>query len=126
MTTRTDDIGKSGSIHVHYGFNAAEAIDSLKLWLSTIRGYWHLACEYSITTADRSSGIVFQQGYQSAELARNLEMIMRHQDAFQPAISNGRPGLLQVRIPTEQQQTEAALAAITAARLLIYSSATAA
>src|SRR6185437_11249573 len=80
---------KSGSIHVDYCFSAKGSVDSLKVWLSTTRGHWHLACEYgTIMSTDPPSGVRFEQGYESAELAHNLQFIMRHQDAFQPALNH--------------------------------------
>jgi hypothetical protein len=115
---------KSGLIHVDYCFSPKGSVDSLKLWLSTTRGHWHLACEYSTTMSTHPRGVVcFEQGYESAELARNLELIMRHQDAFQPALNQGRHGLLQVCVPT-QQEIETASAAIAAAHLQVNSMAT--
>ena len=115
---------KSGSIHVDYCFSAKGSVDSLKVWLSTTRGHWHLVCEYgTIMSTDPPSGVRFEQGYESAELAHNLQFIMRHQDAFQPALNHGRHGLLQVCVPT-QQETETASAAIAAAHLQVDSMAT--
>jgi len=112
--------GKSGSIHVDYCFSAKGSVDSLKRWLSTIRGHWHLACEYGTIMSTHPRVVRFEQGYQSTELARNLELIMGHQDAFQPALNHGRHGLLQVSVPT-QQETETASAAIAAAHLQVDS-----
>jgi hypothetical protein len=115
---------KSGSIHVDYCFSAKGSVDSLKVWLSTTRGHWHLACEYGKIMSTHPGCVVrFEQGCESAELARNLEFIMGHQDAFQPTLNHGRHGLLQVRVPT-QQETETASAAIAAAHLQLDSMAT--
>jgi hypothetical protein len=116
--------GKAGLIHVDYCFSAEGSVDSLKLWLSTTRGHWQLACEYSMTDSTQEQSVVhFEQGYESADLARNLEFIMRRQDAFRPAQNHGRHGLLQVFAPT-QQETETAFAAIAAAHLQADSMAT--
>jgi hypothetical protein len=106
--------GQSGSIHVEYCFSPKGSVDSLKLWVSTTRGHWHLACEYSVSVSTHHRSVVhFEQGYESAELARNLELIMRYPDAFQPALNHDRHGLLQLCVPT-QQETETAFAAIAA------------
>jgi hypothetical protein len=53
-------------------------------------------------------------------MARNLELIMQHQDAFLPALNHDRDGLLQVRAPT-RKQTETASAAIAAVHLQVNS-----
>ena len=37
---------KSGSIQLEYAFAPDNSLDCLKLWSSTVRGNWHLACEY--------------------------------------------------------------------------------
>jgi hypothetical protein len=74
-------------------------------------------------STQEQSVVHFEQGYESADLARNLEFIMRRQDAFRPAQNHGRHGLLQVFAPT-QQETETAFAAIAAAHLQADSMAT--
>ena len=103
---------KPGLIHVDYCFSANGSVDSLKLWLSTVRGHWHLVCEYGMTVSTYHPTVVrFEQGYQSAELVRNLKFIMRHQDRLQLALNHGCHGLLLVCAPT-RQETETASAAI--------------
>jgi hypothetical protein len=95
---------KLGLVHVDYCFNPTGAVDRLSLWLSTARGHWHLACEYRMTTSSgQKYGVCFEPGYESAELASNLEFIMQHQDAFSPAANHGRDGLLQIPAPTRDQ-----------------------
>ena len=109
--------GKSGLIHVDYCFSPNGYIESLKLWLSTIRGHWQLACEYRMAmSTDHNCGVRFEQGHKSEELACNLEFIMQHQDSFLPALNHGRNGLLQVHAPTPPE-TETASLTIVGARL---------
>jgi hypothetical protein len=101
---------ESGLIHVDYGFSARDSIEYLKLWTSTVRGHWYLACEYWMSTSTfHASGIHFERGYISEDLMRNLERIMQHQDAFSLSPNLGRNGLIQIQTPTEQDITAASV-----------------
>jgi len=111
--------GIGGSIHVKYRFGADGSIDTVALWLSTVRGHWHLVCEYRMTS-DQQCSMRFQKPYESAKLTRDLHLIMCNQDAFQPATNHGRDGLLQVGVPT-QVETDTAGAAISALHLQVES-----
>jgi hypothetical protein len=75
-------------------------IDSLKLWLSSARGHWHLVCQYGIQT---HNSVQFEKAYKSADLACNLDFIMHHQNEFLPVQNHGRAGLLQIQKPTPEQ-----------------------
>lgn len=88
------------SMQVDYDFSPDGLIDSLKLWLSTSRGHWHLVCQYGIQT---HNSVQFEKAYQSAGLGRNLEFIMHHQNEFLPVQNYGRAGLLQIQKPTPEQ-----------------------
>ena len=102
---------ESRLIHVDYAFGPRDSIEYLKLWLSTTRGHWHLACEYWMSPSTfHTGGIHFENGYKSVDLAHNLELIMQHQDAFSPPPNLGRNGLLQVQTPTEEESEAAAMA----------------
>jgi hypothetical protein len=102
---------ESGLIHIDYSFGPRDSIEYLKLWLSTTRGHWHLACEYRMSRSTfHTSGIHFESGYKSNDLAHNLELIMQHQDAFSPPPNLGRNGLIQVQTPTEKDIAAAAMA----------------
>ncbi|HZP63433.1 MAG TPA: hypothetical protein VFB28_08475 [Terriglobales bacterium] len=50
-----------------------------------------------------TSGIHFENGYQSDDLAHNLDWIMQHQDAFSLPPNLGRNGLIQIQTPTEAE-----------------------
>jgi hypothetical protein len=95
---------ESGLIHIDYGFSPRDSIAYLKLWTSTARGHWYLACEYWMSASSfHPSGIHFERGYKSDDLAHNLEWIMQHQDAFSPPPNLGRNGLIQIQTPTEKE-----------------------
>ncbi len=87
-------------MQVNYEFSLKGDIDSLALWLSIGRGHWYLVCQYGLRT-DKS--VQFQNGYSSADLARNLDFIMQHQDNFLPLHNYGRAGLLQIQKPTPEE-----------------------
>jgi len=87
-------------MQVNYEFSLKGDIDSLALWLSSARGHWHLVCQYGIHT---DNSVRFQTGYRSADLARNLDFIMKHQDNFLPLHNYGRAGLLQIQKPTPEE-----------------------
>lgn len=106
-----------GSIHIEYCFSPDGSAESLTLWSSTVRGHWHRVCEYRMTL-DQQCRLRFEHGYQMEELASNLEFIMQHQDAFLPAVNNGRNGLLQVDTPS-RDQTNLAYAVIAEAHLQV-------
>jgi hypothetical protein len=88
------------SMQVNYEFSLKGDIDSLALWLSIARGHWYLVCRYGLHT---DNSVQFQNGYRSADLARNLDLIMKHQDNFLPLHNYGRAGLLQIQKPTQEE-----------------------
>ena len=95
---------ESGLIHIDYGFGPRDSIKYLKLWISTARRHWFLACEYWMSTSKfHTSGIHFENVYESDDLAHNLKWIMQHQDAFSPPPNLGRNGLIQIETPTEAE-----------------------
>ena len=105
----------SGLIHIDYGFSPRDSIEYLKLWSSKTRGHWYLACEYWMSCSTfHPSGIHFENGYKSDDLAHNLELIMQHQDAFSPPPNLGRNGLIQIQMPTEAEIAAAAISLIEA------------
>ena len=57
----------------------------------------------------QGSGVHFDNGYHSEGLARSLELVMQHQNAFVLPLNRGRQGLLQISTPT---QVEGAAAAV--------------
>lgn len=95
---------EAGLIHIEYGFAPGGTLDYLKVWSSLTRGHWLLACEYWMSPSTfHSTGISFDNGYQSEGLAQILGFIMQHQDAFVLPPNLGREGLLQISTPTLEE-----------------------
>lgn len=64
-----------------------------------------MVCEYWMprgSTDCQGDGMTFSNDYHSAGLAEMLEVIMQHQDNFPPTVKPGA-GLIQVTLPTEQE-----------------------
>lgn len=100
---------KSGLLHLEYAFAPDSSLDYLKLWSSTVRGHWHLACDYWMSaSAFHGKGIHFKDGFLSEGLTQTLTFIMQHQQAFSSCPDFGRTGLLQIQMPTEEESTAAA------------------
>ncbi len=103
-------VGESAVVHVDYRF-AQNSIDGLKVWSSTARGHWLVACQYWMSAGEfQPIGIRFENGYSSAGLARVLDLVMQHQSAFSPPTNLGRDALLQVHTPTAEESSVAVLA----------------
>jgi hypothetical protein len=102
---------RPGSIHVEYAFSPEGTINTLKLWLSTVRGHWRLIGGLGTELNGR---IQFADGYRNADLASNLEFILHHQTSFSPLENYGRAGLLQIKNPTQEEIDIAAVAMKTA------------
>jgi hypothetical protein len=92
----------SGQIHIEYRIASNGSADGLEIWLSTIRGYWTLICEFR-TSRDpsRRSGVRFINGNSSATFAHILDLIMQP-DRFSTSESD-RAVLIQVQAPTEDE-----------------------
>jgi hypothetical protein len=101
----------SGSLHLEYDFSPRGTINSLQLWLSTVRGRWLLV---GGLTAETQDCIQLEGWFKSADLGSNLQFILRNQTAFLPAHNYGRAGLLQIKSPTEDEIGTAAAAMKTA------------
>lgn len=100
---------QKGSIHIEYGLAPSGILYYLKIWVSMTRGYWLLACEYWMSPSTfHSSGIHFESGYQSDDLAHILESVMQHQTSFLLPEDTGRQGLLQIPTPTGAESAAAA------------------
>lgn len=99
----------SGLIHIDYGFAASGDLDHLQIWSSITRGHWLLACEYWMSPSVlHRTGVRFENGYRSEDLAHILRTVMQHQSAFSLPEDLGRQGLLQVSTPTPEESTAAA------------------
>jgi len=100
---------QTGLIHIEYGFAAGGTLDYLKVWSSLTRGHWLLACEYWMSPSTfHNTGVSFDNGYESEELAHILEFVMQHQNSFVLPTNLGRQGLLQISTPTEADRAAAA------------------
>lgn len=99
---------QTGLIHVEYGFAPSGTLDYLKVWSSIARGHWLLACEYwTSANTFHSTGVRFDNGYESEELAHILEFVMQHQNSFVLPPNLGRQGLLQISTPTAEESAVA-------------------
>jgi hypothetical protein len=99
---------QTGLIHIEYGFAAGGTLDYLKVWSSLTRGHWLLACEYWMSASSfHSTGVRFDNGYESEALAHILECVMQHQGEFDLPPNLGRQGLLQISTPTKEEIAEA-------------------
>jgi hypothetical protein len=59
-------------------------------------------------SAFHQTGVYFENGYESEGLAHILESVMQHQDAFTLPQNLGRPGLLQISTPNDEEVPAAA------------------
>ncbi len=95
---------QAGLIHIEYGFAADGTLDYLKLWSSVTRGHWLLAVEYwTSPSKSHSTGVHFDNGYESEALAHILQSVMQHQTEFSLPVDFGRQGLLQIATPTQEE-----------------------
>jgi hypothetical protein len=99
---------QTGLIHIEYGFASTGTLDYLKVWSSTTRGHWLLACEYWMSASTfHSTGVHFNNGYKSEGLGHILEFVMEHQQEFSLPANRGRQGLLQIPTPTPAESAAA-------------------
>ena len=100
--------GATGSIQLEYEFAPGGSLECVKVWTSTQRGYWFLACTFRMSSCEsHGTGIEFHNGCYSERFAENLGMFMHHQDAFLPAKNLQRPGKLQITTPTSAEASSA-------------------
>jgi len=94
---------QTGLIHIEYGFAPTDTLDYLKIWSSVTRGHWLLACEYWMSASTfHSTGIRFDNEYESERLAQILELVMQRQSEFVLPANLGRQGLLQIGTPSRE------------------------
>src|SRR5437660_5456973 len=94
--------GDATSIQVEYRTGTSRALEHLKFWSSSTRGFWHLVCDYRTDfSSTQKSGTTFNVGHNSTDLVWMLNAIMQHQDAFVLLSSEFLNGLIQVRCPSE-------------------------
>jgi len=98
----------SGLIHIEYHVEPLGSVEHLKVWASTIRGYWNLICEHWMRwDASHQSGLHFRNGYASDTLARMLDTIMQHQEMFLVGTAPGKDRMIQVYPPTAADRASA-------------------
>ena len=101
--------GQTGLVHIEYIFAPSGTLDSLQVWSAISRGHWLLACSYWMSTSElHQTGVYFENRYESEGLAHILESVMQHQDAFTLPQNLGRPGLLQIPTPKDEEGPAAA------------------
>jgi hypothetical protein len=99
---------QAGLIHIEYGFAAGGTLDYLRFWSSISRGHWLLAVEYWMAPSkSHSTGVHFDNGYESDALKHFLDLAMQHQTDFSLPMDCGRQGLLQIATPTQQESVAA-------------------
>jgi hypothetical protein len=99
---------QAGLVHIEYGFTTGSTLDYLKFWSSISRGHWLLAVEYwASPSKSHSTGVHFENGYESETLKHILDSVMQHQTGFSLPVDLGRPGLLQIATPTQQESVVA-------------------
>jgi hypothetical protein len=99
---------QAGLVHVEYGFATGGTLDYLKFWSSISRGHWLLAVEYwASPSKSHSTGVHFENGYESESLKHILDSVMQHQTEFSLPVDCGRQRLLQIATPTRQESVAA-------------------
>ena len=99
---------EAGLIQIEYDFVAGGTLDDLKFWSSITRGHWLLAVEYwASPSKSHSTGVHFENGYESDALKHILNSVMRHQNKFSLPVNFGRQGLLRIATPTPQESVAA-------------------
>jgi hypothetical protein len=101
---------QAGLVQIEYDFAAGGTLDDLKFWSSTTRGHWLLAVEYwASPSKSHSTGVHFENGYESDALKHILNLVMQHQSKFSLPVNLGRQGLLQIAAPTQQESVLASV-----------------
>jgi len=96
----------SGLIHIEYHTSQEGMLEFVKIWASTIRGYWKLVCELWMQPLwSHTIGLRFSNGYHSQDLAHTLEFVIGHEDAFSKLPD--QDGLIQVYPPTQEERQNA-------------------
>jgi hypothetical protein len=101
---------QAGLVQIEYDFAAGGTLDDLKFWSSITRGHWLLAVEYwASPSKSHSTGVHFENGYESDALKHILNSVMQHQNKFSLPVNLGRQGLLQIAAPTQQESVLASV-----------------
>jgi hypothetical protein len=101
---------QAGLVHIEYDFAGGGTLDYLKFWSSMSRGHWLLALEYwASPSKSHSTGVHFENEYESDALKHILNSVMQHQNKFLLPVNLGRQGLLQIAAPTQQESVLASV-----------------
>lgn len=94
-----------GLIHVEYKSGADGLLEYFKVWASTVRGVWHLVCDFWVRPMwSNPAGMHLGPNYNSADFARALELVVGSENS--PIAPNVR-GLVQVYPPSAVQLQQA-------------------
>lgn len=100
---------QTGLVHIEYGFAPSGTLDFLQIWSTVGRGHWLLVCSCWMSASGfHQADIYFENGYKSEGLAHILESVMQHQEGFTLPQNLGRPGLLQIPTPKDEEGPAAA------------------
>ena len=98
----------AGLIHIEYYVEPLGSVDYMKVWASTVRGYWKLVCEHWMRwDTTQTGGLRFNNGYKSDQLGKMLEKIMQHQEIFLVEAAPGKDRMIQVQPPTDADKSVA-------------------
>jgi hypothetical protein len=98
----------SGLIHIEYHVEALGSVEFVKVWASTIWGYWNLVCEHWMRwNTYHQGGLNFSNGYKSDELSGMLDQIMQHQEIFLLSAAPCGDRMIQVSPPTDSERIAA-------------------
>src|SRR5580698_5307128 len=98
----------AGLIHIEYHVEPLGSVEYMKVWASTVRGYWKLVCEHWMRwDTTQTGGLRFNNGYKSDQLGKMLEKIMQHQEIFLVEAAPGKDRMIQVQPPTDADKSVA-------------------
>src|SRR5512135_1567276 len=94
----------TGSVHIEYGTGTSGAIDFLKVFSSTARGYWNLICEYWVgSNWGHTPGMSFGNIPCPRKFAQAIQQLMLHESEFTRSCEPSCNGMIQVTPPTEAE-----------------------
>jgi hypothetical protein len=98
----------SGLIHIEYHVEPLGSVEYMKVWASTVRGYWKLVCEHWMRSdTTHRGGLRFDNDYESNQLSKMLEMIMQHQEVLLVGVAPGKDRMVQVHPPNDADKAVA-------------------
>ena len=100
----------TGVVQIEYGTAPEPSLQYVKVWLSTVRGNWHLVCEYWMSGAQRTPaiGLTFSNGFYSECLARMLQDVLQCRDGVPSCLAgDSAVDLIIINSPTEQDSRKA-------------------